>query len=83
MKKAKVTLKTNKTFKIHASVKKLNKHKKLLSKKHAPKLRYYSTNKKVATVNAKGKIKAVSKGKCKIYVVAVNGAKKAVKVTVK
>ena len=83
MKKSKVTLKKNKTYKIRASVKKMNKNKKLLGKDHAPKLRYYSTNKKVAKVSKSGKIKAVKKGSCKIYAVAVNGAKKAVKVKVK
>ena len=83
VKKAKVTLKKDKSFKIRAKVKKLNKSKMLLSKKHAPKLRYYSTNNKVATVSKTGKIKAVGKGKCKIYVVAVNGAKKTVRVKVK
>ena len=31
------------------------------------KIKWKSTNKKVATVNSKGVIKAVSKGKCKIY----------------
>ena len=83
VKKAKVTLKKDKSFKIRAKVKKLNKRKMLLSKKHAPKLRYYSTNNKVATVSKNGKIKAIGKGNCKIYVVAVNGAKKTVRVKVK
>jgi uncharacterized protein YjdB len=50
---------------------------------HAPKLRYVSSNKKIATVSKTGKITAKSKGGCKVYVIAVNGASKAVKVTVK
>ena len=50
---------------------------------HAPKLRYVSSNKKIATVSKTGKITAKSKGSCKVYVIAVNGASKVVKVTVK
>ena len=47
------------------------------------KLTYVSSNKKVATVDKKGKIKAKKKGKCTIYVYAKNGKRAAVKVTVK
>jgi uncharacterized protein YjdB len=46
-------------------------------------IRYESTNTKVATVTAKGVIKGVKKGKCKVYAYAQNGASKAVTVTVK
>ena len=46
-------------------------------------LRYVSSNKKIATVSKSGKITAKSKGSCKVYVIAVNGARKAVRVTVK
>ena len=49
---------------------------------HAAKLRYLSTDTKVATVSKSGKITAKGKGTCTIYVYAVNGARKAVKVTV-
>ena len=54
-----------------------------MTKEHGPKIRYLSTNKKVATVTKKGKIKAKAKGKCTIIVYAHNGANKKVKVTVK
>lgn len=47
------------------------------------KIRYISSNKKIATVSSKGKIKAVGKGSCKIYVVALNGKYKTVNVKVK
>lgn len=83
VKKASVSLKTGKTYKIKAGVTKLQKGKKLMPAGHAPKLRYISSNKKIATVSKYGKIKAKSKGSCKIYVIAVNGASKTVKVTVK
>ena len=73
----------NKTYKIKATVNKLQKGKKLMPTGHAPKLRYVSSNKKIATVSKSGKIKAKSKGSCKVYVIAVNGASKAVTVTVK
>ena len=50
---------------------------------HATEFRYASTDKKVATVSSKGKIKAVRKGSCTIYVYARNGYAKKVKVKVK
>lgn len=81
--KTKLTLKKGKTFKIKAKVIKVNKNKKLMSKKHTPTLRYMSSNKKVATVNSSGKITAKGKGTCKIYSYAHNGVSKSVKVTVK
>ena len=83
VKKASVSLKAGKTYKIKANVVKLQKGKKLVPTSHAPKLRYVSSNKKIATVSKSGKITAKSKGSCKIYVIAVNGASKAVSVTVK
>ena len=47
------------------------------------KVRYYTTNSAVAKVNKKGKITAVSKGSCYIYVIAANGLAKKIKVTVR
>lgn len=79
--KSKVTLKAGKTFKIKASMTKENKKKKLLQ--HAVKFRYYTDDYRVATVDKKGKIKAVASGKCNIYVIANNGVYKKIKVTVK
>ena len=81
VKKSKVKLTVGKTSKIKASVKKATKSRKLMN--HESKLRYYSNNPAVATVSASGKITAVGAGSCKIYVVAINGARAAVKVTVK
>ena len=83
VKKTSVSLKAGKTYKIKANVVKLQKGKKLMPTGHAPKLRYVSNNKKIATVSKSGKITAKSKGSCKVYVIAVNGASKAVSVTVK
>ena len=83
VKKAKVTLKKGKKYKIRASVVKHRKNKKLMPAFHAPKLRYKTTNSKIATVSRAGKIKAKAKGTCKIYVFAHNGVAKTIKVTVK
>ena len=83
VKKTSFTLKPGKTAKIKAKVIKLKKKKKLISKKHTPKLRYYSSNNKVATVSKKGKITAKSKGTCDIRVITHNGISKKIKVTVK
>ena len=82
-KKTSVSLKSGKTYKIKASVKKLKNGKKLMPSGHAPKLRYLCSNKKIATVSSTGKITAKCKGSCKVYVIAVNGASKAVLVKVK
>ena len=82
VKKASVSLKAGKTYKVKASVTKLQKGKKLMPTGHAPKLRYVSGNRKIATVSKTGKITAKAKGSCKVYVIAVNGASKAVSVTV-
>lgn len=68
---------------IKASLKKEEEKKKLLSKAHGNRLKYWSTNEKVAQVNSKGKVKAVGKGRCSIYVMALNGKKAKVTVIVK
>ena len=83
VKKKKVSLKKGKTYKIKAKVNKLKKSKRLMPKSHAPKLRYLTSDSKVATVNAKGKITAKGSGTCTITVFAHNGVSKNVKVTVK
>ena len=83
VKEAKVALRTGKKYKIKAKVNKLHKGKKLMSTKHAPKLRYISSNKKIATVSKSGKIMAKAQGSCSIYVIAVNGVKRNIKLTVK
>jgi len=83
LKKNSYTLRKGKTAKISASTVLVEKRKKQLSNAHAKEFRFASTDKKVAEVSAKGKIKAVGKGKCTIYVYARNGFAKKLKVTVK
>ena len=78
-----VSLKKGKAYKIKASVNKLDKSKKLMPSWHAHKLRYISSNKKVVTVSKTGKITVKGKGKCKVYVLAVNGARKTINVTIR
>ena len=81
--KAKVTLRTGKSFKIKASVVGAVRGKPLMSNEHAVRLRYLSSNAKVAKVNKSGKVTAKAKGSCKIYAYAHNGVRTAVSVTVR
>lgn len=69
-----------KKSKIKLAVKK--KHIIECSVKPAAKVKYQSSNKKIATVSKSGKIKAKRKGTCKIYVKA-HGITKTIKLTVK
>ena len=81
--KKSVTLKPGSTAGIKAKVTKLKKNRKLISKEHERKLRYLSSDNKIATVSKSGRITAKSKGSCKVYVITVNGVYKVVNVTVK
>lgn len=75
--KKKVTLRRKQSIKLKAKIKPSNATNK--------KIRWYSSNKKVAKVNSKGKVTALKKGKAKIYAKAKDGTKKKAvcKVTVK
>ena len=83
MNKTKVTLKKGKTFKIRTKITKVKKSKKLMPKTHVKTVRYMTSNKKVATVSAGGKITAKGKGTCTVVAFAHNGVSKKIKVTVK
>ena len=74
-------MKVKKTSQIKATMTLENSKKKVLT--HTAKLRYYTNDKTVATVDKNGKITAKKKGNCTIYVLATNGVSKQVKVTVK
>ncbi len=50
---------------------------------HGARYLYACTNKNVATVDAKGRIKAKAAGKCTVYVITVNGTTQAVQIIVK
>ena len=77
---SKVTLTIGKSSTIRASVKGVKSGRQVLA--HTKLLRYYSSNRNVATVSSTGKIRATGAGSCKIYVVANNGVRTTVKVTV-
>lgn len=79
--KTQLKLKKGGTYKIKAEIIKERKGKKLLPQTHCKKLRWKSSNPGIATVK-NGKITAKQKGVCKIYVIAANGVKKTIKVTV-
>ncbi len=83
VKKASYSLKKGKTAKINASTILVDKNKKLLSDNHAKEFRYTTSDKSIATVSLSGKIRAVRKGSCIIYVYAKNGNAKEIKVNVK
>ena len=81
--KKSVILKKGKTRQIKATIVKQSPKKKLLPKSHGAPLRYQSTNAKIAAVTSKGKIHARKKGRCNIYVTALNGVSTRIKITVK
>ena len=78
-----LTLKKGKSKKLKVKLTAQSKKKKLLVVKHTKSLRYLTTNKKVAVVDSKGRVKAAGKGSCVIYVIALNGVSGKIKVKVK
>ena len=79
-----VTLKKGKTYKIKATITKVNKKRALLDATHCGLLRYLTADSKIATVNySTGTIKAKKAGKTTVYVLGVNGVRDKVTVTVK
>ena len=72
-------MKVGKTLALKAKV---GKKKNTKVKTHV-KIRYESSNTKIATVSNAGKVKAKAKGKCKIYAYAQNGIVKNINITVK
>lgn len=81
IKKSAYSLNKGKIAKIKATI--VKKNNKLPLFGHTAKFRYDTSNKKVATVSKDGKITAKGKGTCYVYIYAVNGCAKKVKVTVK
>lgn len=79
----KLVLRKGTSRRIKAKIIKQSKKKKLLPKSHGTSLRYRSTNKKIASVYKKGKIKARKKGICYICITALNGVMTQIKVKVK
>lgn len=80
--KKSITVNSGSTAKIGTYVKKEKSSKKLVTGRNGKKLQYVSSNKAVATVSSTGTVTGVSSGSCTIYVIAWNGKKTSVKVTV-
>jgi uncharacterized protein YjdB len=78
--KSSLKLKVGTTKKIKASVKGVKSDRKVLA--HTRQLRYFTSDRNVATVTKAGKIRAKGVGSCTIYVMANNGVRATVKVTV-
>jgi hypothetical protein len=83
VKKTKMTVKKGKTVRIKGKVIKAIKKKKLIGKDHVLKLRYSTGDASIATVDKKGKIKGLRKGKVTIYVLGANDVWAEIRVTVK
>ncbi len=81
--KASLTLTAGSTGKVSAKTAKYKTGRSLLPSSHAAKYRYTSSDTRVATVSADGKVTAKSAGTCKIRILAQNGVYDTVKVTVK
>ena len=81
VKKKKLALAVGQSKSIKAKLKKYNSSRSYL--KHVAKVRYYSSDRTVAVVDAKGRVTSVGVGKCMVYAVAENGLRIGVKVTVK
>lgn len=77
-----VTLLVDRTLNINASIKMEKGKKKALSAEHVGKIRYRSTNTKVATVDSRGNVTGINKGTCTIYVYARNGLANTLTLTV-
>ena len=83
LKKTSYTLKKGGAVTLRPKAVLYDKHKKQLSVIHCNEFRYLSSNKKVATVTAGGKVKAKVPGSCTIYVFAKNGCRRKIKIKVK
>ena len=75
-------MKAGKGAKIKAGTVKENKRKKLLGTNHSAWYRYATSDTNVATVDKKGRIKAVGTGTCNVWVYAQNGRSKKLTVIV-
>lgn len=81
--KKKYVLKRGKSVCLKVRIVKQSNRKKLLPTSYGSALLYQSGNKKIATVTQEGKVKAKKKGTCYIYVIALNGVRTKIKITVK
>ncbi|WP_408070778.1 Ig-like domain-containing protein [Butyrivibrio sp. JL13D10] len=78
-----LTIEVGKSAKVKASVKMESGKKIALDDAHCAKLRYKTTNEKIATVDKNGNVTGVAAGTCEVYVYSKNGLAKKCTVTVK
>lgn len=76
--KTKVNLKTGNSYQLKPKIRQNGK-----VKMHIAKIRYESSNFRIAKVSRQGKIRAIGTGTCYIYMYAQNGCYKSIKVRVK
>lgn len=76
-----LVLRKNKSQKLKVRTIFVSRNKRLVS--HMDRLSFISSNRRVATVNSKGIVKAKSSGSCYIYITAASGAYTKVRVTVR
>lgn len=81
--KKKLAMNAGEAFQIRAEEVPVDAKKRQLGDAHAPQFRYVSTNPDVAAVSADGLIRAVTAGRCVIYVYARNGRCRKIRVTVR
>ena len=79
--RTRLTLKVGRSSTLKAKLKGVKPGMKVVQ--HVRKVRFYSTNANVATVDDDGRVTAVAKGSCTIYAIANNGVRSKVKVIVK
>ena len=82
LKKTSYTLKQGRTVTLQPKAILYDRHKKQLPAAHGREFRYLSSNQRVASVTADGKVKAKETGNCTIYVFAKNGCKRKIKIKV-
>ncbi|WP_295095860.1 Ig-like domain-containing protein [Ruminococcus sp.] len=78
-----LTIEVGKSAKVKASVKMESGKEIALGDAHCAKLRYKTTNEKIATVDKNGNVTGVAAGTCEVYVYSKNGLAKKCTVTVK
>ena len=78
-----ITIKSKKAVTIKTNLTTDNFSKKLIKDNNKCTITYISSNDSIASVNKKGKITGICKGKCVIYILANNGVKARVNVRVK
>lgn len=79
----KLSLTNGKSGKIKTSITSSHGKSKVIYKRHCSKARFVSENMKIATVSKKGIVKGIKAGTTNIYVIAPNGCRATVSVTVK